>query len=85
MTGAKFIVISVSSPGSALPHFYASFSWARSGGGFDGFSLASPATGDLPLTTYTIPVTNAGVGKIRLNVTNSDSRVVYLHSIVLKY
>lgn len=85
MIGAKFIQIQVSASGVSPPHFYASFGWAKSSGGYDGFSLGNPSDANYSIRTHTIPVTGAGNGKIRLYVTNSDAGFVTLHSIVLKY
>lgn len=80
MTGAKYIELQVSASGVSPAHFYANFAWP--GGGF---SLGNPSDANYSIRTHLIPITNVGIGKIRLNVTNSDGGVVTLHSIVLKY
>jgi hypothetical protein len=85
MTGAKFIEIQVSASGVSPPHFYATFGWPLAAGGFGGFSVGNPNDANYSMRTHTIPVTNAGNGKIRLYVTNSNAGFVTLHSIVLKY
>lgn len=85
MTGAKSITIVVSASNVSPAHFYSSFGWANTSGGYSGFGIGNPGNANFGLTTHTIPVTDAGNGKLRLYVTNSNSGYVYLYSVVINY
>jgi hypothetical protein len=85
LTGVKTIQITVSSSNVSAAHFYSSFGWPNTSGGHSGFSIGSPSNANFGLTTYNIPITDGGNGKIRLYVTNSNAGIVYIHSIILKY
>lgn len=85
MIGATAIEIVVSASNVSPPHFYATFGWANTAGGYSGFSIGNPNNANYGITTHVIPVTDAGNGKIRLYVTNSDGGTVYLHSVKIRY
>ena len=85
MTGAKSITIVVSASGVSPSYFYSSFGWANTSGGYSGFAIGNPGNANFGLTTHTIPVTDAGNGKLRLYVTNSNGGYVYLYSVVINY
>jgi prepilin-type N-terminal cleavage/methylation domain-containing protein len=85
LTEVSSITIEVSASGVRSSYFYSSFWWKGSDGGWDTYSFGNPSNANFGRTTFTIPITDGGVGSLRLRVTNSDGGYVYLHSVTLNY
>ena len=85
LTGATSITIKVSSSTGQPWYYYAGFSWPNTSGGHSGYQVANPSDYNYSNREITIPVSDAGNGKIRLNVTNSESGSLILHSVVVNY
>lgn len=85
ITGAKSVTISVSASGVTASYFYSSIAWPNLAGGFTGYSIGSPSKANFATETITIPITDGGIGKFRLYVTNSNGGYVYLNSVVFNF
>lgn len=85
LTNAVSISIKISSFCSQPWYYYASFNYANNSGGFSGIGIANPGNYSFSDREITIPVTDGGIGKIRLNVTNSEGGAMTLHSVVVNY
>lgn len=83
-SGAVSMTVVWESSGVTPTHYFAGINWPTTTGEA-GFSLGSPSFANIAKNTIVIPITNGGVGRLRLRVTNSNAGSVFLYSVNLNY
>lgn len=84
-TGAKSVTIKVSSSVSTPTYYYSSFAYTNTSGGWSGISIGNPSNANFGVTTITTPISDAGNGKIKLNVVNSEGGGVRLYAVIFNF